>query len=145
MVWWTTKKKSSWFFFCLESLASKRAVRSMGCKGHALKGEQRQQNPDMNHEPLNHEIWSNYSDRKHEFWAPKLVVLPSKGNGTPYFNWKLGWWNIIPFGQMKYWLVPWKSSRPFSKTIPTWKTVGIAMPNGLFWGKKHFGRNQEVA
>lgn len=44
------------FFFCLESLASKRAVRSMGCKGHALKGEQRQQNPDMNHEPLNHEI-----------------------------------------------------------------------------------------
>ena len=26
------------FFFCLESLASKRAVRSIGCKGHALNG-----------------------------------------------------------------------------------------------------------
>lgn len=43
-------------FFFVWKTASKRAVRSMGCKGHALKGEQRQQNPDMNHEPLNHEI-----------------------------------------------------------------------------------------
>ena len=82
-------KKSSWFahppvfFFGLEN-ASKRAVRSIGCKGHALKGKQRQQNPDMNHEPLNHEIWSNYSDLTRVL-GPQMVVK-SQGNGTPYFR-----------------------------------------------------------
>ena len=33
--------------------------------------------------------WSNYSDRKHEFWDPKWWWL-SKGNGTPFFWGKSG-------------------------------------------------------
>ena len=51
-----------------------------------------------------------YTRKVWKIQRPQMVVK-SKGNGTPYcFTKKLGWWNMIPFGQIFLFVFPYLGS-----------------------------------
>ena len=62
-------------------------------------------------------IWSNYSDLTRP-GPPKGSVL--EGKWDPLFQGNLGWWNIIPFGQIHVYLGPFVFLVIFLKRIQPW-------------------------